>query len=296
MAANERSRVRWSAIGAAVAVTLGAGGLMTASATVDTGERPVTITITPCRVMDTRGGSDAIGPRSGAIGPGETVTIPVRGTVGNCTLPSDAIGVVLNIAAIEGTASSFLTVFPAGATRPLAANLNWAAGDPPKSNSATVRTSAAGQISFFNLAGTVHVAADIVAYLVDHTHDDRYYTEAEVNALLADRPTVYRASVTETGALLSGGASSGVTARKVAGPPNGNYVVDFNRNILNCSWVGGITNYLAGTTTRGGPGLIDVAGIPSATFDELSVRTWVIDNTNADSFPTDLPFTVIVTC
>jgi hypothetical protein len=283
-------RVRWSAIGAAVAVTLGAGGLMTASATISSGEKPVTISITPCRIMDTRPGADAVGPRGGAIGAGETVTFSVRGAVGNCNLPADAIGVVMNLAAIGGTANSFLTVFPGGTTRPLAANLNWNAGDPPKSNAATVRTSDTGAISFFNLAGTVHVAADVVAYLVDHTHDDRYYTESEIDGRFL------RASATETGVMLSGGASSGVTVRKVDGPPAGNYVVDFNRNILNCSWVASITNYLAGTLTRGGPGLIDVAGIPSATFDELSVRTWTVNNVNFDTDPTDLPFTVLVMC
>ena len=42
-------RARWAAIGAAVAVTIGAGGIMSASASIDSGERTVFVPITPCR-------------------------------------------------------------------------------------------------------------------------------------------------------------------------------------------------------------------------------------------------------
>ena len=49
-----RLRTRWSAIGAAVAVTLGAGGIGMANAAIDSGDRPVTVTIASERVLDTR--------------------------------------------------------------------------------------------------------------------------------------------------------------------------------------------------------------------------------------------------
>lgn len=85
---------------------------------------------------------------------------------------------------IGPTAPSYLVVYPPDATRPLAANLNWLAGDPPLSNAVTVDVSADGRISFYNLAGSVNIAVDVVAYLVDHHHDDGYYTRAQVDALL----------------------------------------------------------------------------------------------------------------
>jgi hypothetical protein len=109
------SRIRWAAIGAAVAVTVGAGGLMTASASISSGERAVYVPITPCRVMDTRPGTDTVGTRTAPLAAGDVHTISVTGHNGNCTLPLDAVGVVMNVAAVDPTQSSFLTVYPADA-------------------------------------------------------------------------------------------------------------------------------------------------------------------------------------
>ena len=139
---------------------------------------------------------DTVGARSAPLGTGDTHTIAVRGTNGNCTIPSDAVGVVMNVAAVNPSAASFLVVYPADAVRPLAANLNWLANDPPISNSVTSDLSADGRVSFYNLAGVVDVTADIVGYYADHHHDDRYftkaetYTRAEVDALPAKLPVL----------------------------------------------------------------------------------------------------------
>ena len=177
------TRSRWAAIGAAVAVTVGSGGLMTASADIGTGDRPVFVSITPCRVADTRPGTDNVGPRSTPLGAAETYSFMVRGTNGNCTIPADALGVAVNVAAVFPTANSFFTLFPAdAATRPLSANLNFVSGQPPVSNSASIRLSADGRMSIFNLAGTVHFTLDITGYYVGHHHDDRYFTKTELDA------------------------------------------------------------------------------------------------------------------
>jgi hypothetical protein len=175
-------RTRWAAIGAAVAVTIGAGGLMSASATVESGERAVFIPITPCRVMDTRPAT-TVGPRNTALGPAETYTIQVIGVNGNCTIPADAVGLVTNVTIDQPSAPSFLTVWPADAPRPLASSLNWVANQPPQPNAVTTDISADGKVSFFNNGGTVHVIADIVGYYADHNHDDRYYTKAQSDAM-----------------------------------------------------------------------------------------------------------------
>jgi hypothetical protein len=175
-------RARWSAIGAAVAVVLGAGGLMTATAVENSGEKSVFVPITPCRVMDTRAAPQTVGPRSKPLAAAETHTIAITGTNGNCTIPGDATGVSMNVTAVNPTADSFLTVFPADAPQPLASNLNYAAGQNPVPNAVTVDLSANGRISFYNNGGTADVVADIVGYYQSsaHDHDDRYYTEAEV--------------------------------------------------------------------------------------------------------------------
>jgi hypothetical protein len=97
-------------------------------------------------------------------------------------IPPDAIGLSLNVTVDNPTSASYLTIFPSDVARPLASNLNWTAGQAPVANAVTTNISADGKVSFFNNAGTVNVIADIVGYYVDHNHDDRYYTKAEINA------------------------------------------------------------------------------------------------------------------
>jgi hypothetical protein len=169
----------------------GAGGLLTASATIGAGERAVFVPITPCRWIDTRP-TETVGSRSMPLGPGDTFITAARGAVGNCNIPAGAVGLVLNVAVVQPSGSSFLTVFPGDATRPLAASVNWIGGQPPLSNAVTTDIGGDGRVAFFNLAGTVHIAVDVVGYFEDHHHDDRYYTESEVDTRLAakvDEPT-----------------------------------------------------------------------------------------------------------
>ena len=173
---------RWIAVGAVIAFTLGSGGLMSASASVSSGDRSVFVPITPCRVMDTRPAPATVGPRTSPLGAQGTHTIAVRGTNGNCVIPSDAIGLSMNVTVDNPSSASYLTVFPADVTRPLASNLNWTALQAPVANAVTTNISADGKVSFFNNAGTVDVIADIVGYYVGHDHDDRYYTKAEIDA------------------------------------------------------------------------------------------------------------------
>lgn len=179
---SSMKRSRWAAIGAAIAVTVGSGGLMSASADISSGEKPVFVSITPCRVADTRP-TETVGPRNTALTANETYTLTVRGTNGNCTIPADAVGVAVNVTAVFPTASSFFTLFPAdAATRPLSSNLNFVGDQPPVSNSASIRLSADGKMSIYNLAGAVHFTLDITGYYGSHDHNDLYYTKAEVDA------------------------------------------------------------------------------------------------------------------
>jgi hypothetical protein len=179
---NASMRVRWAAIGAAIAVTLGGGALGVVHATSSSGERAVFVPITPCRLFDTRSGADDVGARNTPIAGGESFTQQVRGTNGNCAVPADAVAVAMNVTTINGTAGSFLTIWPADASKPLASSLNWIPGAPPTPNKVDVKLSATGAISLFNNSGSVDVLADVVGYYVDHNHDDRYYTKAEVYA------------------------------------------------------------------------------------------------------------------
>ncbi|MFN3255642.1 MAG: hypothetical protein ACE37B_08095 [Ilumatobacter sp.] len=197
-------RSRWAAIGAAVAVTLGAGGgFGLANAVQDSGERSTYVPISPCRLIDTRA-SNQVGPRSSALGPNETYTIEARGQQGQCTaadLPDDANALVLNVTALGATSQTFLTFWPAG-DQPEAASLNPSPGAPPIPNAVTTQLDDDGNFRVFNERGSVNVVIDVSGYYADHNHDDRYplktdvytksevYTRAESDARYYDRATV----------------------------------------------------------------------------------------------------------
>ena len=176
-------RTRWAAVGAAVAVTLGAGGVSLSQAAINSGDKPVYVSITPCRLIDTRG---TVGPRTSPLGAGDTLTLQVTGSTGQCEdIPADAVAAAMNVTAIRGTTRSFLTVYPQDAALPNASNLNWNGGDPPTPNKVDVALSASGAVKMSNDAGTVHIAADLVGYYTDHTHDDRYYTKNQTDGAIA---------------------------------------------------------------------------------------------------------------
>ncbi len=163
LALHRRSgwRSRWAAIGAAVAVTLGAGtALHYASAAPGDVVTNSFVTIAPTRVLDTRPAPENVGGFVGPLSSGQTHTFAVTGVAG---VPANASAVVMNVTVTGTNASSFLTVYPAGATRPTASNLNWGSGITIP-NLVTVKVGAGGQVSVFNLTGNAHVIADIAGY------------------------------------------------------------------------------------------------------------------------------------
>jgi hypothetical protein len=271
-------RARWAAIGAAVAITLGAGGYGIASATISSGERAAFVPITPCRVMDTRPLPERVGTRDTPLGPADTYTIPV---VGFCLVPLDATGVVMNVTAVGPTAASFLTVFPAGVPRPTASNLNYGPGQAAVPNAVTVDVPASGGISFYNQAGFVNVIADIVGYYIDHDHDDRYYTKLQV-----DRRTMF-AVVNLDGTLRRG--SAGVTSAAITtSVKNGDYLVTFPRNVSGCGFVASPTSAIESNNPI--PGEV---GAKTSNDTDNGVYVQFFDSTGGEVAG---PFTLIVNC
>ena len=188
-------RTRWAALGAAVAITLGAGGIGLVNAT-SPADATTFIAITPCRVMDTRPEpAFNVGPRSTPVGPDENHAVTAIGNSGDCTaVPANAAAVSLNVTALNATRPTFLTIYASNVTRPGASSLNPEPGGPPTPNAVTTELSPGGQFTVFNRFGSVDMIADINGYYVDHHHDDRYYRKADVDAAIAavgDRPTMY---------------------------------------------------------------------------------------------------------
>jgi hypothetical protein len=169
-----------------VAVTLGAGGIGLVRAT-SPSDASAFVAITPCRVIDTRPDFQ-VGAKASPLGPGEVHTVGTHGDNGNCTgIPGTAIAVSMNMTAVDASAPTFLTVWAAGEPRPVASSLNPTPGDPPTPNAVTTDLDGDGRFSIYNLAGNVHVLADINGYYVDHHHDDEYLAEVVVTEGI--RPT-----------------------------------------------------------------------------------------------------------
>jgi hypothetical protein len=71
--------------------------------------------------------------------------------------------VILNVTVTEPTEGSFVTVWPGGETRPLASNLNYAAGQTVP-NLVAVKVGAGGSVSLYNLSGWAHVIVDVAGW------------------------------------------------------------------------------------------------------------------------------------
>jgi hypothetical protein len=113
--------------------------------------------VVPTRILDTRSAF------SSPVGPNSTITLPVAGD--GVVPPSGAAAVVLNVTVTRPSAPSYLTVFPTG-TRPLASNLNFAAGQTVP-NRVIVPLGTNGSISFYNAFGSVDVIADVSGWFTD---------------------------------------------------------------------------------------------------------------------------------
>jgi hypothetical protein len=159
------SRYRLVHVGAAALLSAAAVTTINIAHSVFAGATPVSsyVPTVPCRLVDTRATS-AVGPRTTPFGPGETTTLAVSGTNGECTIPSTATAISTNVTIDNPTAPSFLTVFQADAARSHTSNLNWQASSAPVANQVTVGLSAMGAINIFNNAGTVDVIIDIFGY------------------------------------------------------------------------------------------------------------------------------------
>lgn len=164
-------RSRWAAVGAAVAVTLGAGGIGLVRAATPESDPSVFVPITNCRLVDTRAEAEYnVGPFDTPVGADSEITLSGHGETGDCTIPDTATALQLNVTAVRQSENTFLTVWPADAERPDASNLNPIFEPEPAYNPAynavTTRLSPTGEFKVYNLNGQVDVVADVTGYFV----------------------------------------------------------------------------------------------------------------------------------
>lgn len=112
--------------------------------------------IDPIRILDDRDGTGLTGP----WGPDTTRELAVAGTNG---IAPDVTAIVANLTATDGTDGSFITSWPASASRPAAANLLFGPGQTI-GNLTVTATGASGTIGLYNERGQVHLIADAAGF------------------------------------------------------------------------------------------------------------------------------------
>ena len=147
-------------------------------------------------------------------------------------------------------------------------------------NAVTTGLSADGKFDIANGIGTVDVVVDVVGYYTDHNHDDRYYTEAEI-----DLKTMF-AVVNVDGTLRRG--SSGVTSQQFAGGLTGDYQVTFPRSIASCGVVASPSAGLEGNNPFGGE--------IGTSLQPATPSTLYVQGKSSAGVNSEVPFTVIVAC
>jgi hypothetical protein len=248
-------RSRWAAIGAAIAVSLGAGGMFVAQAAPGTDESTTVMLDTQLRILDTR---DPVnvglnGPFVSAGSQKLQVTGSVPTTAGTKTaVPTGATGVMLNVTSVGSTADGFISVRPGDATgAPKTSSLNVTAGvTVPNAVQVEIPTTGAnaGMIDItwdaLGVAGpTTDILIDVVAYM---TNTGLQELVADV-ATKANSADVYTKSQLGAGffARATGGLSMTVADQTVAtlSLPAGTYVINATLvannnsggvNIVNC--------------------------------------------------------------
>jgi hypothetical protein len=117
------------------------------------------VPLTPARVLDSRNSSQ--GEVSAPVGPRQTVAQRVAGVAG---VPADAKAVAINITAVAPSQAGYLTVWPAGRTRPTASSINFAAGEVV-GNFVFAEVGAEGRLDIYNHTGSTDVVLDVVGYV-----------------------------------------------------------------------------------------------------------------------------------
>jgi len=258
-AMRRATRLRRSGIGVVCAFVAFTGLAISLASPVSAAGDDVGYTsLQPARLLDTRAGSPTIDGAfagGGALGQGGVVNLTV---VGRGNVPTTGVGaVVLNVTATSPTASGFVTVYPYGAQRPNASNLNFVTAQTTP-NLVITKVGANGQVALFNSAGNTHLVADVVGW---------FPSSSSYTSLLPARLLDTRAgSPTIDGAFAGGGAlgQGGVVNLTVVGrgnvPATGVGAVVLNVTATSPTASGFVTVYPTGTQRPNASNLNFVTG------------------------------------
>ena len=159
--------------------------------------------VAPSRLLDTRDPGTG-----GALGPLATRTLQVSGVAG---VPANADAVEVNLTVTDTTASTYVTLYPAGATQP-ATNSLVAAKGQTVAHLVEVPLGSNGALSIFNHSGSSHVVVDLEGYYTPGTGSSGRTVSLPPVQVLST-------GATGGGGQLAAGASRAVTLTGVGGVP-----------------------------------------------------------------------------
>jgi hypothetical protein len=170
--------------------------------------------VPPSRVLDTRA--------TAQVAANSSIDVQITGMGG---IPANAEAVTLNLTETNATAASYVTAYPTGASRPLASNVNFVAGQTVP-NRVTVKLGTGGKVTLYNAYGNVDLIADVNGWFTDNSGSTFTTGSGDVFAGI----TPNRILDTRGGGALSANASGVLT---VAGVPAGAHAAVLNVTVTN---------------------------------------------------------------
>ena len=225
----------------------------------------------PARIVETRSvpGYTTIDGQLqgiGAIGAGQTLSVPVAG---RGSVPSTGVSAVaLNVTAVDAGAESYLTVFPGGASKPNASNLN-VLGGQTIANMVIAKVGADGSISIYNNSGFVNVVVDVMGW---------FSSTSQMTSLSPARLVESRGGLTtidgrqqNIGPIGSRGTLSFEVAGRGGVPATGARAVVLNVTVVSSTGSGYLTAFASGSVASGASNLNFVPGqiVPNMVIAEL---------------------------
>jgi hypothetical protein len=165
------------------------------------------VALSPVRIADTRPGSGYL-EAGMTLGAGGSINIAISGGV----IPSVGVSAaVLNVTAVSPTTSSFITVYPEGAVRPVVANINVAPGQT-LSNLVTVQVGTQGGVSIYNHSGSTDIVVDVEGYYTTSPGETGLYNPVNPIRLLGSLQSGTTIGTGVSTPLMVTGGSTGVPA------------------------------------------------------------------------------------
>jgi hypothetical protein len=224
------------------------------------------VSITPCRIADSRHGTGTNGKK---LKKNNTRTFTIAGTgslasqggaAGGCGVPATARAVVLNAVAMSPSKKGSLKIWQTGLAEPSGTFLYYGSFTMSGSGDVTLPSGAQAGITVKNFTSTTNLVLDVTGYYMPQLH-----------GLVSPGGSIYAGSPS----ILS-----------ATNPSAGVYTVTFDRNITYCTPL--VDTYNAG------------AGIYGAAYafssNTASVFTWYLDSTTHKETPYSFYFYIDVVC